>query len=64
MSEMKCITCDRCGKVIKGNVFKFEFWRREIHGYGTDLDIWRDLCWDCAKELEEWIKQGNGKKND
>ena len=45
--------CDRCGKLFEREHVPDITVRKYTHGYG---EYRLDLCPDCQKELERWLK--------
>lgn len=61
---MKQWVCDRCGKT-RGYEYKttvklsFCFRRKQGKAYfPCDIDVEKELCNDCASELDDWIANG------
>ena len=60
--EKKTLYCDRCGKEISDKVringSGIHIFKRKLFTERTDNTMY-DLCDDCYKSLEKWVKKGN-----
>lgn len=45
--------CDRCGQLYQQTITPDIRINKYVHPYG---DSWIDLCPDCQKQLEMWLK--------
>lgn len=54
----KALQCDRCGKFFSINDDSiYLYWHDSIEGYVADKDRHaKDLCFKCAKEFKDWLK--------
>lgn len=55
--------CDRCGKKLSSDFLQYSrhYQIRSTKGSRSGClweRMWCDICQDCSKELEDWLKKG------